>query len=211
MRPEKGSLHSKFNLLLSPLTDEDPYKYLPTYHGATVYIVYFLSIRLKRPFLLPDLKERIEVFVSCQVLSPAIPSTPNTKPQMKSHTLQSQHTEIELMLLDACSLDVNKIGELQIIKSEKTIKEIELFLLCVETWKLTERKGSLFSLQIVDGNATPMLKIPIYFNFPRFFSIPSISSSTLKIQFMFKVSVQLVDQSKLEKEVPVSIFLPNAS
>jgi len=109
-----------------------------------------------------------------------------------------------------CCLTKPLLGELTVQHTESPIKSIELQLVRVETCGCQEGFSrdatEIQCLQIAQGNIFPKLPIPIFMQFPRLFTSPTVQAKNFKIQFEMNLCIIFKDDFLITENFPVQLF-----
>lgn len=209
---------SEFNfefLLKSKSSD----KLFETYHGVFVSITYFIKCELKRKFLAKDCLMKAQFFIQNQPdkfeRTTLVPVHFSISPE-SLQKLSKERISLPRFLITGtldstiCCITKPFNGFITVHHSEIPIKSIEIQLVRVETCGCAEGFSKdateIQNLQIADGNVCPKIQIPIYFQFPRLFTCPSIQTRNFKLNFELNLCIIFKDDYLITENFPLQLF-----
>jgi hypothetical protein len=111
--------------------------------------------------------------------------------------------------LDSTNCCITKpfTGHVTIHHTEVAIKSMEIQLVRVETCGCAEGYSrdatEIQNIQIADGNVCPKFKVPIFMNFPRLFTCPTLLTKNFKIEFEVNVVIVFKDDYLITENFPI--------
>jgi Vacuolar protein sorting-associated protein 26 len=110
----------------------------------------------------------------------------------------------------SCCITKPLTGTITIQHTEMPIKSIEIQLVRVETCGCAEGFSrdatEIQNLQIVDGNVCPKIQVPIYMQFPRLFTCPTLATRNFKIQFELNICIIFRDDYLITENFQLQLF-----
>ncbi|KAJ3449396.1 vacuolar protein sorting-associated protein 26c [Anaeramoeba flamelloides] len=113
-----------------------------------------------------------------------------------------------------CPISEPFTGYIKVDKSSSLIGSIEVQLIRIESCgskkdgfvrETTEIQNS----QIVDGNVSNELEIPIYVTFPKLFCCPSLSTKNYRIEFEINILVLFTNNAVVSENFPIQVIRTN--
>ena len=174
---------------------------LESYHGSA-NITYMLICTCRRGPLRPALEARCEIFV--EVPSPG----PPPEPAPTTFTLAREGLRVSVKAdLTRCSLARPFTGELRVDECAVRIRSIDIALMRRETVSgVLGRAAEVRRTQIVDGDVTRGIDIPIHVFFPRLFACPSLAIDGLSLAFEVDVVVSFGEGLVARESIPVVLY-----
>ena len=170
---------------------------LESYHGSA-NITYILICTCRRGPLRPALEARGEIFVE-------VPSGPPPEPAPMTFTLTRENMRVSGKVdTRRCLLDRPFTGELRVDECAVRIRSIDIALMRRETVSgVLGRAAEVRRTQIVEGDVTRGVDIPIHVFFPRLFACPSLSIDGLSVAFEVDVVVSFGEGLVARESIPV--------
>ena len=173
---------------------------LESYHGSA-NVAYTLICTCRRGPLRPALEARCEIFV--EVPSPG----PPPQPAPTTFTLTRENLHVSGKVDTRCSLARPFTGELRVDECAVRIRSIDIALMRRETVSgVLGRAAEVRRTQIVDGDVTRGIDIPIHVFFPRLFACPSLAIDGLSLAFEVDVVVSFGEGLVARESIPVVLY-----
>jgi len=206
-----GDREVPFEFLLKPLEGQELYE---TYHGVYVNITYSLKAEVIRKYIGKNLLRNLEFIVELPPQSQIIPQpepfsiSPDTLEVSNKKLKNIPDFSIKGQLNGSkCNIEKPFQGHLILERCVESIKCIELQLVRVETCGCADgfakESTEIQNIQIVDGDVTRGLEIPIYMIFPRLFTCPTVISRTFKVDFEVNIVLMFPDGRLVTKKFPL--------
>jgi hypothetical protein len=107
-------------------------------------------------------------------------------------------------------IDIPLSGWIAVRYCEARITSLELQLIRVESGAsadgIAREATEIQNIQIGDGDVMRMLEIPIYMFFPRWYTSPSIKSTSMKVEFEINVVITLEEQNQITQNIPIKLY-----
>ena len=174
---------------------------LESYHGSAS-VTYTLICTCRRGPLRPALEARCEIFVE-------VPSGPPPQPAPTTFMVAREKGLRVAGKVDStrCLLDRPFTGELRIDECAERIRSVDIALMRRETVSgVLGRAAEVRRTQIVDGDVTHGIDIPIHVFFPRLFACPSLSIDGLSLAFEVDVVVSFGEGLVARESIPVVLY-----
>ena len=174
---------------------------LESYHGSA-NVTYMLICTCRRGPLRPALEARCEIFVE-------VPSGPPPEPAPTTFAVARENRLRVSGKVDStrCSLDRPFTGELRVDECAVRIRSIDIALMRRETVSgVLGRAAEVRRTQIVDGDVTRGIDIPIHVFFPRLFACPSLAIDGLSLAFEVDVVVSFGEGLVARESIPVVLY-----
>lgn len=176
---------------------------LESYHGSA-NVTYTLTCTCRRGPLRPPLEARGEIFVEVPSSGPP----PQPAPTTFAVTRASPRLQVSGKV-DAtrCSLDRPFTGELRVDECAVAVQSVDIALMRRETVSgVVGRPTEVRRTQIVDGDVTRGLTIPIHVFFPRLFACPSLATEGLSVAFEVDLVVSFGEGLVARASIPVVLY-----
>ncbi|XP_070497174.1 vacuolar protein sorting-associated protein 26C [Chironomus tepperi] len=212
-----GITEVEFEFMLEPKRGSSEGTFYESYSGVFICVSYFIKCELKRKFLAKDCQAKIQFFVQNhpQKIETQVPVHFSISPEtLQKSSKEKIHIPRFLITgtLDTTSCCITKPlnGTITIQHTEMPIKSIEIQLVRVETCGCAEGFSrdatEIQNLQIADGNVCPKIQIPIYMQFPRLFTCPTLQTRNFKIQFELNLCIIFRDDYLITENFQVQLF-----
>lgn len=208
----KGQFEIPFEIPLKPRPGQTTYE---TYHGVFVNIQYVLRCEMKRGAFSKAVTKSIEFIVEASktnetgkgvdfTISPASLENLKDRQAVPDFSVEGKlHTSV-------CSITKPFTGEITVLKSEASIKSIELQLVRVETCGCLEGYAKdateIQNIQIAEGDVCRNMSIPLYMIFPRLFTCPTLATDNFKVEFEVNVVIVLVTGDLITENFPIKLI-----
>ncbi|KAJ6229613.1 vacuolar protein sorting-associated protein 26c [Anaeramoeba flamelloides] len=215
----KGETEIPFEFVLQPLSEN---KLIETYHGANILINYILSAVILRGRFYQDITESTELIAK---IPPKINYTKLAKEFIIDQNSVQKHKKIFLKKIGdfqirgqihslICPISKPFSGYLQIVKNSNNIKTIDVELVRTElcrsgSEKILKDLSEIQSVQIVDGNITHDLEIPIFMLFPKLFTCPTVDTKSFKVTFQINIIVQFTNNFIISENFEIDLIRTN--
>ncbi|KAJ3452242.1 vacuolar protein sorting-associated protein 26c [Anaeramoeba flamelloides] len=215
----KGETEIPFEFVLQPLSEN---KLIETYHGANILINYILSAVILRGRFYQDITESTELIAK---IPPKINYTKLAKEFIIDQNSVQKHKKIFLKKIGdfqirgqihslICPISKPFSGYLQIVKNSNNIKTIDVELVRTELCRSGSEKilkdiSEIQSVQIVDGNITHDLEIPIFMLFPKLFTCPTVDTKSFKVTFQINIIVQFTNNFIISENFEIDLIRTN--
>ena len=173
---------------------------LESYHGSAS-VIYTLICTCRRGPLRSALEARCEIFVE-------VPSGPPPEPAPTTFAVVRESMRVAGKVdTRRCSLDRPFTGELRVDECAVHIRYIDIALMRRETVSgVLGRAAEVRRTQIVDGDVSRGIDIPIHVFFPRLFACPSLSIDGLSVAFEVDVVVSFGEDLVARESIPVVLY-----
>jgi hypothetical protein len=221
-----GETQIPFEFLLKPTSS---YPLFETYNGVYLSVRYTIAVEMARGIFARDVKKTAEFVVVCPGQGFAEAPTGETKSLIKP--LQFKMTPEKLKnvrknllnyvpeytiegVVDSNICDITKpfTGELIVKSTAVDIKAIELQLVRVESCAVSEgmvkEATEIQNLQIGDGNVCKEMPVPLFMVFPRFFTCPSLITTTFRVEFEMNLIILFTDGHQITENFGIHLYRP---
>eukprot|EP01041_Mallomonas_annulata_P008235 gene8235-16937_t len=191
---------------------------IETYHGVFISVIYSISLECERGVMKKSLQKRIEFYIETPVeqIPDPVPAIFDITPETLENIKPADLPNIPKFRIIGKIFRANSLvnfpfdGEINIEKSDSTVKSIELQLVRVETVNIDSQNireaTEIQNIQIADGNICRLLNIPMHMVFPKRFSCPTVLSSAFKIEFEINLMVIFGDGYMITENFPVILL-----
>lgn len=176
---------------------------LESYHGSA-NVTYTLTCTCRRGPLRPALEARCEIFVEVPSSGPPPQPAPTTFAVTRASPRLQVSGKVDTT---RCSLDRPFTGELRVDECAVAVRSIDIALMRRETVAgVLGRPAEVKRTQVVEGDVTRGLAVPIHVFFPRLFACPSLATEGLSVEFDVNVIVSFGDGLVARASVPVALY-----
>ncbi|KAJ6236134.1 vacuolar protein sorting-associated protein 26c [Anaeramoeba flamelloides] len=216
---QKGRTEIPFEFLFQPLSEN---KLIETYHGEFIQINYVLSISIFRRKFSKKIIKSVELIAKLPpkknytVLAKDFIIRPNSIENLEKETLEKIGEFLIRGKITSliCPIGEPFTGHLQVISSTKKIQSIDLELIRQETCGMQnigflKEESVIQTVQLVNGNVSGNVKIPIYMLFPKLFTCPTFKTLNYKISFKINIVIHFVNDIAVREHFQIEMIRTN--
>ncbi|KAJ3440833.1 vacuolar protein sorting-associated protein 26c [Anaeramoeba flamelloides] len=215
----QGKTEIPFEFPFQPLVES---KLIETYHGVYVNIAYTMTIVLARKGLSKNFEAKEEIYATVppkktfSLVAKDFMITPDSLKNVSKKMISKVPNFSISGKIDSlvCPISEPFTGHIKVDKSSSLIGSIEVQLIRIESCGskkdgFVRETTEIQNLQIVDGNVSNELEIPIYVTFPKLFCCPSLLTKNYRIEFEINILVLFTNNAVVSENFPIQVIRTN--